>query len=116
MKVDMSPAAFDDLEAIKKHIEEKLQNPPAAKNILLDIMNSIKSLDGLPERGAPLDTLVSVKSDYRFIQSHNYIIFYRIDESRIIIVRVLYKRRDFMRVFFSSETNADPTDEVSCQS
>ena len=113
MRVDISPIAYDDLEAIKKHIEEKLQNPPASKNILIDIMDRIKSLDELSERGAPLNTLIATKSDYRFIQSHNYVIFYKIEEARILIVRVLYKRRDFMRAFFSGEVDDVPNDEIT---
>lgn len=111
MKVDISPRAYEDLESIKKYIEGKLQNPSAAKTILIDIMDSIKSLDKLPDRGAPLNTLLSIKSDYRFIQSHNYAIFYRTEEARVFIVRILYKHRNFMKVFFAEEATLDPNDE-----
>lgn len=111
MKVDISPLAYEDLESIRKHIEEKLYNPSSARNILMDILDSIKSLDKLPDRGALLNTLLSVKSDYRFIQSHNYVIFYRNEESRVLVVRVLYKHQNFMKVFFNDEVTLDVDDE-----
>ena len=110
MKVDISPRAYEDLESIKKYIEEKLQNPSAAKTILIDLMDSIKSLDKLPDRGAPLNTLLPIKSDYRFIQSHNYAIFYRTEETRVLIVRVLYMHRNFMKIFFTNEATLEPDD------
>lgn len=101
MKVDISPRAYDDLAEIKDYISVTLQKPESAKEILRDIMDAIRSLEELPDRGAPLDTLISIKSDYRFIQSHNYAIFYRVEEYRVFISRVLYKRRNFMKVFFA---------------
>ena len=108
MKVDISPRAYEDLESIKKHIEENLQNPSAARTILTDIMDSIKSLDKLSDRGAPLNTLLPINNDYRFIQSHNYAIFYRTEKTRVLIVRVLYKHRNFMKVFFADEASLEP--------
>jgi len=71
---------------------------------MIDIMDAIKSLDNFPDRGAPLNTLIAINNDYRFIQSHNYVIFYRKEENRVLIVRVLYKHRNFMKALFSNET------------
>lgn len=101
MKVDISPRAYEDLAEIKEYISVVLQNPNSAKEILQDIMDAIRSLDELPDRGAPLDTITSIKSDYRFIQSHSYVIFYRVEECRVFISRVLYRGRNFMKVFFA---------------
>ena len=107
MTIDVSPRAFDDMEAIKAHITDQLQNPIAAENIISDILAAIRSLNELPERGAPLNTLINIKSSYRFIQSHSYAIFYRIEDERVFISRVIYKRKDFMRVFFSTPAEPD---------
>ena len=101
MIVTISPRAYTDLEEIKSYISDSLQASDSAKIILSDILKSIRSLNELPERGAPLDTIIDVKTDYRFIQSHNYIIFYRVEGTCVFISRVLYKHRNFLKVFFS---------------
>ena len=105
MNVKISYRAYEDLESIKIHIEDNLQPPQSAKKIMIDILDAIKSLDNFPDRGAPLNTLIVINNDYRFIQSHNYVIFYRKEENRVLIVRVLYKHRNFMKALFSNETN-----------
>ena len=51
MKVDISPRAYEDLAEIKEYISVVLQNPNSAKEILQDIMDAIRSLDELPDRG-----------------------------------------------------------------
>lgn len=104
MKIEITPRAYEDLESIKYYISHPLQNPQSAQVILTDIMKCIRSLDKLPDRGSPLNTIVPTKSDYRFIQSHNYVIFYRTEETRVLIVRILYRYRNFMKVLFSDDT------------
>ncbi|WP_303814482.1 type II toxin-antitoxin system RelE/ParE family toxin [Selenomonas ruminantium] len=106
MNVEISHRAYEDLESIKIHIEDNLHNPQSAKKIMIDIMDAIKSLDNFPDRGAPLNTLISINNDYRFIQSHNYVIFYRKEDNRVLIVRVLYKHRNFMKALFSNISNS----------
>ncbi|MBR3624633.1 MAG: type II toxin-antitoxin system RelE/ParE family toxin [Selenomonadaceae bacterium] len=112
MRIDISPRALEDLESIKNHIEEKLQNPSSAKTIVTDILYSIKSLDKFPKRGASLNSLIDTRTDYRFIQSHNYVIFYRTNNENVFIVRILYKHRDFMKIFFNDTETIDSNENM----
>ena len=76
----LSPEAQADLEEIKAYIAEELENPALA--------------------GAPLSSVADVESDYRFLVSGNYMVFYRAYGNTVYVDRVLYGRRDYMRVLF----------------
>ena len=43
--------------------------------------------------GTPLSSKVAVKTDYRYLVSGNYIVFYKADEKYVSIYRILYGRR-----------------------
>ena len=62
MNVEISHRVYEDLESIKIHIEDNLQNPQSAKKIMIDIMDAIKSVDKFPDRGAPLNTLIAINN------------------------------------------------------
>ena len=63
MNVEISHRAYEDLESIKIHIEDNLQPPQSAKKIMIDILDTIKSLNNFPNRGAPLNTLIYINND-----------------------------------------------------
>ena len=44
--------------------------------------------------------MAGIKSDYRFIVSGNYISFYHVYGKEIYVDRILYARRDYMRILF----------------
>ena len=48
-----------------------------------------------------------LESDYRFIVSGNYISFYRAYDSEVFIDRILYARRDYMRILFGDSTTKE---------
>jgi plasmid stabilization system protein ParE len=50
--------------------------------------------------GSMLKNVTRMVSDYRYIVSGNYMAFYRVYNETVYIVRILYGRRDYMRVLF----------------
>lgn len=50
------------------------------------------------------------ESDCRFLVSGNYLVFYRAYGKDVYIDRVLYGRREYMRILFG-DTQTDETDE-----
>ena len=93
-----SPEAENDLEDIKKYISEELNNPSAAINTLTKIVKCIRRLEQFPELGARLSSIVDVLTDYRFLVCAKYIAFYRTDGNEVFIVRILYGRRDYLKI------------------
>src|SRR5574344_940485 len=51
---------------------------------------------------AQLETVIHLPNKYRFLVSGNYLIFYTIDASSVKIVRILYGKRDYVKVLFSN--------------
>ena len=44
--------------------------------------------------------MTDIESDYRFLTSENYMVFYRVNGQDVYIDRVLYGRRDYLRILF----------------
>ena len=66
------------------------------KTVLLRSMWSI----ALWMRLTPLSSIADVGTDYRFLVSGNYMVFYRVQDSDVHIDRVLYGRSDYMSALF----------------
>ena len=100
----LSEEAQNDLFEIKSYNEEELLNPSAALATVSRITKSLRILQNYAQTGAPLSSIANIESDYRFIISDNYISFYRAYGSEVYIDRILYARRDYMRILFGDST------------
>lgn len=100
----LSEEAQNDLMEIKSYIEEELLNPSAAMATVSRITKSLRILQTYPLIGTSLSSIADIESDYRFIVSGNYISFYRAYDSEVYIDRILYARRDYMRILFGDIT------------
>ena len=99
-QVRVSKAARADLISIRAYITDELINPDAAAHVLSELRKSILSLAEFVNRGNPLDALISVHTNYRYLVCENYCIFYLADEKEVIIVRILHQRQDCLRALF----------------
>ena len=99
--IKLSPKAIEDLQEIKSYIENDLQNPIAAKNTLNKIISTYEDLSIFPKSGTSVQKYVPFATDYRFVLANNYSIFYRISNEDILIIRILYSKRDFLNILFS---------------
>lgn len=89
-----------DLDEIWDYIAYNLQNVSAAERIVNRIMNDVNHLENHAEMGALLSSIVNVESDYRFLVTGNYLTFYRVSGNDVYVDRILYARRDYLRVLF----------------
>ena len=106
----LSDEAQNDLVKIKAYITEDLENPDAALATVGKITKSMRILKTHAYAGAPLSSIVDTDSDYRFLVSGNYLVFYRVCGNDVYVDRILYGRRDYMRVLFG-DTQRTETDE-----
>ena len=86
---------------IKDYIAEDLENPQAAIATVSKITKTIRMLRDHALIGTPLSSIADVDSSYRFLVSGNYMVFYRANGNDIYIDRVLYGRRDYLRILFT---------------
>ncbi|ULQ60416.1 type II toxin-antitoxin system RelE/ParE family toxin [Brucepastera parasyntrophica] len=108
-RVYISPAAKSDLEEIKQYISDELYNPQAALRIISDITRRIRLLQEFPETGAPLSSIVEIETPYRFLVCGKYLTFYRFEKDTVFVDRILYGRRDYLKILFSD--TSDETDD-----
>ena len=100
-KLHLSPEAQEDLSEIKAYIAEDLENPQAALSTVTKITKTIRMLQDHALIGTPLSAVADVNSDYRYLVSGNYMVFYRVAGKDVFIDRVLYGRRDYLRILFA---------------
>lgn len=93
-----SPEALKDLDGIWEYIRSELSNPDAADNTVNAILDRAEALREFPYSGALLDAISRIHSDYRFVTVGNYLVFYRVCEETVYVDRVLYARRDCLRI------------------
>ena len=110
-RLRLTPSARDDLREIKTYIARELQNPSAAINTVASITKALRLLIDFPAMGAPLSSIVDIETDYRFLVSGNYTAFYRCDDDTVYVIRILYGRRDFMKILFHDTSEDDAWEE-----
>ncbi len=103
MKLRINPVALQDLQGIKAYITDDLCNPDAATKTLKNIVASYTRLLDFPMMGKVLADTINIPTDYRFLVSGEYLIFYKIEGDFISIYRVFNSRQDFIRVLFPEE-------------
>ena len=96
--IEYSKESKQDLIDIKKYIKYNLQEPDTAKRLINKIRTEINKLIDKPELYAIIDDDFIKKLEIRKIIVDNYIVFYRINNTNIQIVRILYGRRNWINL------------------
>lgn len=99
-EIEISPQALIDLQQAKAYISEELGSVKAANNTIGKIIKRIHDLADFPCLGTPLTSIIGYETDYRYLVCNHYIAFYRCENQTVFIVRVIYGRRDYIRVLF----------------
>ena len=109
-KVQISPLAQQDILNIRRHIETELGNPAAARRTVERILKSVHQLEQFPLSGAPLQ-YNGVDTGYRYVTSGNYVTFYIGTHTTAQVVRMLYGRRDTIRILLGRTFQQEETEE-----
>ena len=109
-KIHCSPESRRDLDDIWDYIVSELQNRSAAERVINRIIDAVDPLKNFAEMGTPLSSIADIGTDYRFLVSGNYMVFYRVQGNDIYIDRVLYGRSDYMSVLFKDLLREETTE------
>ena len=96
--IEYSKEAKQDLIDIKKHIKYNLQEPNIAKKLITKIKTEVDKLIENPEIYSIIDNDFIKNLQIRKIIVYNYIVFYRINNKTIQIVRILYGKRNWINL------------------
>jgi plasmid stabilization system protein ParE len=97
-KIRYSHQALRDIDAIVQYVAFDLNNPEAAKKIVDGIRRSIAILDIFPASGARLPSSKYSDGSYRFVKYKSYLAFYLEKDSKVLIVRIVYKKRNYEKL------------------
>ena len=98
-----SPEALKDLDETWEYIATELCNPDAAESTVNAILDAVERLREHPYIGAPLNSISRIESDYRFVIAGHFLAFYRVWDGAVYVDRVLYERRDCLRILLDKE-------------
>lgn len=93
-----SPKASADLDEIKACIESELGCPKAANGKVFEILDAIDNLAVFPEIGPSLKGKIDSLARYRSLSVSGYLVVYRIEAGRVLVVRVLNSRMDYLKM------------------
>ena len=109
-KIHYSPESRRDLDDIWDYIVSELQNRSAAERVINRIIDAVDPSKNFAEMGTPLSSIADIGTDYRFLVSGNYMVFYRVQGNDVYIDRVLYGRSDYMSVLFKDLLREETTE------
>ena len=108
-KIHYAPEARRDLDDIWDYIVADLCNPKAAQRTVSRILDAVDALADFPDSGAPLSSVADTDTDYRFLVTGNYLTFYRVQGNDVYVDRILYGRRDYLRILFGEQLENETT-------
>lgn len=99
----VSPEAANDLREIRQYIAAQLDAPVPAQKLVSRILQSMRRLADFPESGPCLSSVLNIETAYRFQVCGNYLIFYRLEKQTVYIIRILYGKRDYLKLLFGEQ-------------
>ena len=106
-KIVMSKEAARDLEQIGDYIARQYKTPKTALNTIRKIKARIGELEEFPLIGTPLSAIVAVDTDYRILGCGSYLAFYRLQNEKVLIDRVLHGRQDYVSILLCNLKKKD---------
>ncbi len=97
-KIHYSPKSLSDLDEIFDYIAFELKDIIAADNTVNDIIDSINILKQFAESGSVLCLPTGEVTIYRYVISGNFLSFYHLSENEVYIDRVIYGKRDYIKL------------------
>ena len=99
-RIEYLPAARQDMIEIVRYISQELQNPTAANQLAMELIEAGDGIPRFPYVNPSYMPIRPLKHEYRKLLVQNYAIFYWVDEVEqlVTVARVIYARRDYERL------------------
>ena len=99
-KLEYLPVARRDMIEIVRYISQELQNPTAADQLAMELIEAGDSIPRFPYANPAFIPIRPLKYEYRKLLVQNYFMFYWVDEVKklVTVARVVYARRDYERL------------------
>lgn len=109
LKIEYTPQALEDLQLLQEYL---LSNwgENIAKRVLKNITTEIRRLEIYPFSGVDLGKTINTTTDYRYIFSEKNYVFYRSEFDKILIIRVLSERQNYLKQLFQISADNEEID------
>lgn len=97
-KLQITPEAKRDLQAIDLYISKELKNPIAAKNVIRRITQDLRILLQFENAGPSLQEKTGYPTELRLLSCGDYIAFYKVDGNTVSVARILNGKQDYLRI------------------
>lgn len=95
-RIQYSKAAIRDFDRIWMEVLEASKDYEITEQYISDLMDKFETKSDYPESGSPLFYEDSF-TGYYFIVFKAYIAFYRVENDKLLVDRVLYGQSDYIR-------------------
>lgn len=102
LKLRYTPEARLDIKSIQQYVTQDLGNSIAANRIISKLFKCCSNLTRNPMLGMRLSAKTGRETDLRYIICEKYLVFYRVDETTISVIRILDGRMDYLRILFGN--------------
>lgn len=99
MKIEYSPIAVRDLDRVWAEVLEASASTEIATKYIDDLMDQVAAKRDFPKSGSPL-YYEGMFTGFYFVVFKSYMTFYKVEEERILVSRVVYRKSDYMRAIF----------------
>lgn len=99
-KLRYSPEAQRDMDKVWDDVYHASQNIEIAQKYVEDFIATIEKKKKYPTTGTPLYH-GAIFTGYYSISFKEYKAFYRIKDTYVEVVRIIYSRRDYMNILFN---------------
>lgn len=99
-KLEYLPVARQDMIEIVRYISQELQNPTAADQLAMELIDAGDGIPKFPYANPAFIPIKPLKHEYRKLLVQNYFMFYWVDEVKrlVTVARVVYAKRDYERL------------------
>ncbi len=109
LKIEYTPRALEDLKSLQIYLSinwgEKVSN-----RILKRIASEIRRLEQYPFSGVDLGKIIDTTTEYRYIFTEKNYVFYRLEYNKILIIRVINERQDYLKQLFEIISDKEETE------
>lgn len=98
-EIKYSPEAIKDMDDIFKDVHTASCNLEITQKYLDELQDKLESMALHPKTGTPL-FYEELFTGYYSVRFKEYLAFYRLEENIMFVDRVLFRKRDYMRILF----------------
>ena len=98
-KIVFSKKSEEQIDEIYQYVLSKSNDTATAKKFINELIDKTEILKKHAFVGQQLKIIDDIITQYRFLIYKEYLIFYRVDENKVYIDRILSSKTDYVKVF-----------------